>query len=108
MNRKGHQILGKKVEFKLAFSKEDSYQNLRQIKERKILFKNVRKNTDSDSVVKYFEQFGMVIDFRIIYPGNSNKQTFGFVTFLDKYSVEKVINAGLNHYIEKIDRIVNN
>ena len=106
MNKKTHRILGKTIEIKLAFDLFTSFLNLRQIKQRKIVFKNIRKNADIDSVEEYFKQFGTIIDFRVLYKGNSKRKTFGFVTFHDKSSVEKVMNAGTQQYIEKIDDTV--
>ena len=106
MNKKTHRILGKTIEIKLAIDGETSFLNLRQIKQRKIVFKNIRKNADIDSVEEYFKQFGTIIDFRVLYKGNSKRKTFGFVTFKDKISVEKVMNAGTQQYIEKIDDTV--
>ena len=107
MSKKDHWICGKQVKFKLAFSSEDNFQNLRQLRERKLIFKNIRKNTNSEPIEEYFKQFGTVIDFRVIYKGNSNKKTFGFVTFQDKSTVEKVIGFGTYHHIDKLKKDVN-
>ena len=103
MKKKRHRILGKPTEIQLAFTEEDSFQNLKQLKSRKIIFKNIRKNTEKELLEDYFKTFGTIIDFRILYKGNSKKKTFGFVTFQDKSSVENVMNAGTHQYIENLD-----
>ena len=54
MNKKNHKIHEKRTEIKLANTGDTSFQNIRQIKERKIIFKNIRKNTEKELLEDYF------------------------------------------------------
>ena len=56
---------------------------------------------------EHFATFGQIADFRILYKNKSSKKTFGFVTFTDKKSVDKVLEFGQYHYIEAVDHKVN-
>lgn len=67
---------------------------------RKIFVKNISFDTSSDTIRKYFEQFGLVEEAVVVYDRAKKKSRgYGFVTFVNVMSV----SLALKHPIHVID-----
>lgn len=82
MGIKTHKILDKKIELKRAYTKEETRDKLLEEKLRKLYIVGIPKILTEKKIQEYFEQFGEVLDTRVIHDPNKGKEKgFGFVLF---------------------------
>lgn len=95
-----HIILGKKVDLKKAFTKEQTRDKLIREKQRKIYITGIPKTMERKTIAKYFSKFGKVEDTRIILDRYKTKyKGFGFVLFKSDKSLAKVLKSGHSHKV---------
>jgi RNA recognition motif-containing protein len=96
-----HTIMGKKVDLKKAFTKEQTRDKLLDEKQRKVYITGIPKKLDRKTIAKYFSKFGKVADVRIIHDQNksSKHKGFGFVLFARGDSLGKVLKSGHSHKV---------
>jgi hypothetical protein len=62
-----HQIMGKKVELKKAFTKDETMDKLLDEKNRKVYITGINTKLKSSDFEQYFSKFGKIEDTRIIF-----------------------------------------
>jgi RNA recognition motif-containing protein len=96
-----HKILDKKIELKRAYTKEETRDKLMEEKLRKLYIVGIPKTVSEKKVQEYFEQFGEVLDARVIHDPNKGKQKgFGFVLFANSKSLVASQATGGKHAIQ--------
>lgn len=89
-----HVIDGKVVDIKLAVPKEE-------IQVNKVFVGGLPHGLESSEMIKYFSQFGTVVDGTILVDKRTNRaRGFGFVRFLKSSSVEVVMKHYNKHTID--------
>lgn len=90
-----HKINGKKIDCKLAMSKEEAYSLNKNLKEtcRKIYVSNIPREISRDDLVNFFNQNGTVVEINLMF---KKKETgFCYVIFKDEQDAVNLINKRL-------------
>lgn len=74
----------------------------RPLQENKVFIGGLAKHTTNDTLMGYFSQFGDIFDHIVMSHPSGISKGFGFVTFSERDSVDKCLNAG-PHYIDGQD-----
>lgn len=89
-----HTIDGKTIDAKPSVPQSDGGKP----KGKKLFVGGLASDTSSDDFRSYFEKFGAVTDAQVMYdPNTKRSRGFGFVTYEDEASVQKVLDAGHMH-----------
>lgn len=89
MEIKNHKIMDKKIELKRAYTKEETREKLLDEKMRKLYIVGIPKFLTQKKIQDYFEQFGEVLDTRVIHDPNKGKEKgYGFVLFATQRGLE--------------------
>lgn len=114
MQNSMHTVDGKKVECKYATPKENkkkkkkvkktgkkafSEEEFPQVREgRKLFVGGLPKTAKEDDLLEYFSQFGPLEDYVVMVDRDTQKpRGFGFVTFKDAKTIEKVLSESQSH-----------
>ena len=92
LEHNNHRIKGKKIDCKLAMSKEEAYSLNKNLKEtcRKIYVSNITKDISKDDLTRYFAEIGPVIGVDLMF---KKKETgFCYVIFKNEEDAVKLIN----------------
>ncbi|KAG2431322.1 hypothetical protein HYH02_013451 [Chlamydomonas schloesseri] len=90
-----HTIDGRQIDAKPSVPHGEGGQ---QPRSKKIFVGGLAPETDDASLKAYFEQYGAVVEALVMVDHNSQRSRgFGFVTFAEEPSVEKVFAAGQMH-----------
>lgn len=101
MTIKSHKILGKKVELKRAYTKEQTREKLLDEKMRKLYIIGIPKDLEESTIQKYYEEYGSVQDTRVIHDPEKGKENgYGFVLFKTREGLQKSLVQGNDHIID--------
>lgn len=92
MLKEDHVIMGKKVELKKAFTKDETMDKLLDEKNRKVYITGISSRLQVSDLNQYFSKFGKIEDTRIIHDPQKPKQKgIGFVLFVEEKSYYEVL-----------------
>lgn len=95
-----HFVGGRQVDCQIGHRGLDKEKDIIKSIQQKIFVKKVDESIDSESLTKYFEQFGKVNQCYIIYdPETKKSKNIGYVEFEDSLSIDKVLSQ--KHFINK-------
>lgn len=89
-NNRPHEVDGIKVDSKRAMPKEDTSPEFHATVNR-LFVGRLKRNVVADDLRQYFGEYGTIVDAVIINNSNGESRGFGFVTFEDTDSVDKII-----------------
>ncbi|TGZ38089.1 hypothetical protein CRM22_011308 [Opisthorchis felineus] len=95
-NARPHEIDGKIVDAKKAVPKGDAHP-IPDVPVRKIFIGGLRRSVKDSDLFSYFSEFGQIVEAVVMVDKETNQSRgFGFVTFVDTDSVDRVANETLH------------
>ncbi|XP_057978482.1 heterogeneous nuclear ribonucleoprotein 1 [Malania oleifera] len=93
-----HFIDGRTVEVKRTVPREDMQQVKGVLKTKKIFIGGIPPSFSEDELKEYFSAYGSIVEHQIMLDHKTGRpRGFGFVTFEDEESVEKIFSEDRNH-----------
>lgn len=101
-NPRKHILMGKQIQLKQAFSKEQTRLKLLDEQKRKLYIENIPEELFKEHFEKYFKVFGELEEIRVIHDKRKNgtKKNFCFILFKKAEGLNNLLVKGSTHTIE--------
>ena len=94
LNFKSFCLDGRKIDIKIAQSREESMAKMSEVMKRKLFVSQLNKDTDEATFKDYFKQFGEIEYAYIVLNLRTKKsRRFGFVLYKDESSIDSVLKV---------------